>query len=68
MHGTSVKRDKPVMLLARGKRVVRRVDNIVGRGGGKKQTLACNQPDRDGKHHLTRKRADFPLVFERESM
>ena len=49
MHGTSVERGKPVMLLARGTCVVKRTDSVAGTGGGKKRMLAGNQPDRDCK-------------------
>jgi RNA-directed DNA polymerase len=47
MHGTSVKRGKPALLLMRGKWTVRSTRSMAGTGGGKKRTLAGNQPDRD---------------------
>jgi len=47
MHGTSVKRGKPALLLLRGKWTVRPTRSMAGTGGGKKRTLAGNQPDRD---------------------
>jgi hypothetical protein len=47
MHGTSVERGKPALLLMRGKWTVRPTRSMAGTGGGKKRTLAGNQPDRD---------------------
>jgi hypothetical protein len=47
MHGTSVERGKPALLLMQGKWTVRPTRSMAGTGGGKKRTLAGNQPDRD---------------------
>ena len=71
MSGTHAKRGKPIPLLFAGRHAVRRAGSRVGKGGGKKRMLSCNGVDREKLWRAscpTRKRADFPLVFQRESV
>jgi hypothetical protein len=52
-----------------GMRLVREAHRAAGKGSGRKRTPPCNGVDRDcasQRHHPTRKRADFPVVFRHE--
>ena len=46
MHGTHAERGKPDMLPVMGKWTARPTDSMAGTGGGRKQTLVSNGPDR----------------------
>ena len=59
-------RINPIFRPHRAGASARNADGIAGKGYGKKRTLPCNRADRDcvaRQHHLTRKRADFRMVF-----